>query len=190
MGLVFDCVDSKFDEFFDDSRDAMSVVKELAIGKAQAVSSQEPSAVVIGGDTIVAFKGRQLGKPADETEARSVLRSYRDSFCEVISGVAVVYATQKFSEVNADVARVYFGPVPDEMIDAYIESGNYRDKGGSFAMQHPLARPMIDRIEGRIDTIIGLPTHQLYGMLARLKIPAQQINLQDKAFLSAANTYG
>ena len=187
MGLHFESIESGFDEFFDNKRSVHEVAKELAYEKANAVAELHPDAVVIGGDTLVGFHGKQLGKPKYESEARRVLQGYKNSSCEVVSSVAVICKRQNYSKTDADTATVYFKDFNDQLIDQYLATGDYKDKGGSFAIQHPIARKLIARIEGRPDTTIALPTHHLGAMLTEVGIPTHVIDLQDKTLLQALN---
>lgn len=172
MGLEFTVVPSRFDEQLDDDRSALEVAQELALGKAQAVADDNPHVAVIGSDTIVVSDGRQLGKPADEADARATLLKLAGTTCQIISSVAVVYGDKQWQRTGADTVTIEFKPADTKAIDAYLATGDYADKAGSFGVQSGAA-PLIKMVRGHYVTVLGLPTHLLVGMLAELGIYAE-----------------
>jgi len=170
IGLKFECISSDFEEFFDEDRDTADLAEELALGKAEDVAKTNADAVVIGGDTLVSFEGRQLGKPKSEDEARKTLRAYSNKACKVVSSAAVIHRDSDFEAVMSDAATIKFGPISEQQIDTYLKTGDYKDKGGSFALQHPLARTLIEEIKGSEETIIGLPMNKLTPVLENLGV--------------------
>ena len=71
--------------------DPEEAVLSLALQKARetAERQKEPS-LVIGADTVVAYKGQILGKPEDEEDAVRMLRELSGESHMVYTGVAVV----------------------------------------------------------------------------------------------------
>lgn len=189
LGLEFECIPSGFTEIFDENRDAAVVAEEIGLGKALEVAQKRPEAIVIGGDTLVSFQGKQIGKAKNAEDERNTLRSYRNRSCSVISSVAVIYKDKGVQTVLSDTAEVHFDDLDEEAIDNYLVTGNFKDKGGSFAVQHPLIRDHITKIVGRLDTIIGLPTLKLSQILEDIGIETRQIDLQDTHFIESANFY-
>lgn len=72
------------------------VVEQLSLRKAKAAipllqqKQEVPTSLIIGADTIVVLDGDVLGKPADDEEAKSMLRRLQGRSHEVYSGVACV----------------------------------------------------------------------------------------------------
>ena len=58
----------------------------------------------------------------------------------------------------------------DAEIEAYIATGDPFDKAGSYAIQHPVFRP-VARIEGCYTNVVGLPVCTLKTMLAEIGWP-------------------
>ena len=187
MGLKFTVIPSDYEEFFDPSAPVDELASTLALGKARAVAALHPEAIVIGADTIVAFQGKQLGKPKDADEARKVLKSYEGKSCDAISAIAVVCPAKKYEKASSDVTHLVFGSMPDGIIDQYLITGNYADKAGSFAMQHPLIRPRIKQIDGRIDTVVGMQTEMLAALLRELEVDCHGVDLSDDNLLEHAS---
>ena len=57
----------------------------------------------------------------------------------------------------------------DAGIDAYIVTGDPFDKAGSYAIQHPVFRP-VDHLEGCRANVVGLPLCHLAELLNCLEV--------------------
>lgn len=179
MGVDFAAIPSQFEEYFDEKRSVVDVGHELAIGKAMAVAKDNPDAIVIGSDTIVVLDNKQLGKPEIAGVAKAMLRAYRNRAHQVITGVAVVCLDKKYKQVSDDVSNVYMDGLDEDFIEEYVATETVYDKGGGYAIQHPLVRPHVREIQGRIDTIIGFPTHIVSEFLQDFGIDAKPLDLSD-----------
>lgn len=177
MGLKFEVVPSNFDEKLDDSRSPEAVAVELAVGKASQVAEQYPDCIVIGSDTIVTINGNQLEKPRNKAEAYQMLERLSGTHNEVTSSLAVICKAENILLTTADTTRVYFKPYDKAAVTTYVESGDTADKAGAYGIQSGAA-PLIDHIEGYYDTVVGLPTHQLAGLLAQLGVEAKPAELK------------
>ncbi len=186
MGLKFDTIPSNFEEYFDETRDVMDVVKELGLGKAEDVAKDHPDAIVIGSDLIVVIDDQQIGKPESEQGAKDLLRRLSGRSHKLVVSVAVVCKDKDYSRVETAESTVTFKELSDEFIDEYVATGTTYDKAGGYAIQHPLMRPNIAKIEGRMDAIIGMPTDLLADMLCELDIDCQALDVNDPALVHAA----
>lgn len=177
MGVSFTVVPSHFDEKLDESRDAATVAKELALGKAKAVAREHPDAIVIGSDTIVAVNGRQMEKPLDLENARELLSALAGNESTVSTGVAVVYMAAGVETVDVATTKVFFKPESDEVVklrEQYLATGDWHDKAGAYGIQSG-ASVLIESIEGDYDTVVGLPTRLLAAILNDLRIDAKAV---------------
>lgn len=66
--------------------------------------------------------------------------------------------------VFSDASRVYFHPWPENVLRAYVDTGEPHDKAGAYAIQGQGAF-LVDRIEGSWSTVVGLPVTQLAHLL-------------------------
>ena len=67
------------------------VVMELASIKAKDIyKKSEKQSMVVGADTVVAYQGQILGKPADEADAKRMLTMLSGQTHEVYTGVCVI----------------------------------------------------------------------------------------------------
>ncbi len=142
-------------------------VMALAAAKAAEVAARRPDALVIAADTIVELDGTILGKPADRADAVRMLRALSGREHRVYTGVAVTRAGKTLRE--AEMTTVFFRPMTDREIDAYIDSGEPMDKAGAYGYQG-LAGLFIHKIEGDYFNVVGLPLCRLGRMLASMGV--------------------
>ena len=131
------------------------VVMELASIKAKDIyKKSEKQSMVVGADTVVAYQGQILGKPADEADAKRILTMLSGQTHEVYTGVCVIEdgKTKTFYEET----KVTFYEISDEQIDRYIKTGEPMDKAGSYGIQGKAA-VFIKGIEGDYYNVVGFP---------------------------------
>ncbi len=142
-------------------------VMALSAAKAREIAARHPGDIVIGADTIVELDGAILGKPADKADAFRMLSSLAGREHRVYTGVAVVRDDTVLTE--AEMTRVFFRPMTDREIEAYIDSGEPMDKAGAYGYQG-LAALFVERIEGDFFNVVGLPLCRLGRMLQTLGV--------------------
>jgi len=141
---------------------AGAFAKRLAREKAFTVLQQRPNDIVLGADTIVFVEGAIFGKPQDEKDALRMLRMLSGRTHQVITGVCLTAAG--FSDAASETTQVSMAALTDDEIRHYIDSGEYSDKAGAYAIQG-LASRWISRIEGDYFNVVGLPVSLVYRML-------------------------
>ena len=163
LGLAHTVMSADVDELGDG--DPQVVVVANAVAKARVVAESSKGELVIGADTAVVCDGRILGKPTDQGEAVAFLRMLAGRGHLVYGGLAVI---DKFRERTAHaVTTVVFRELSDSDIDAYIASGEWRERAGGYAIQG-LGAALIERIEGDYLNVVGLPVAQLVQIAPEL----------------------
>lgn len=147
---------------------AADYVLRLARAKARAIAPQVAGACVLGADTTVVLGDELLAKPAEDAEARAMLRRLSGRVHEVLTGVCLLYGGVEAAAVEG--TRVQFAPLSPEEIDAYVASGEPEGKAGAYAIQGRAAC-FIPRIEGSYSNVVGLPLALVYQLWRQLKIP-------------------
>jgi septum formation protein len=142
-------------------------VVENARMKAQAVPSTDR--IVIACDTDVILDGKALGKPADATEAREYLDRMSGRAHEVLSGLVVLSGGQELSGLERSV--VTFKDLTDAERERYVRFGEWRGRSGGYAIQ-TLGSTLVERIEGSVSNVVGLPVGLLVELAPRLLEPA------------------
>ena len=137
-------------------------VMRLAREKAEAAflpNGESRDEIVLGADTEVVVGDAVLGKPADEREARAMLRSLAGREHTVITGICLRHA--KGAVGGSESTRVWFAPMSDREIAEYAATGEPLDKAGGYAIQG-LASKFVERIEGCYFNVMGLPLALFY----------------------------
>jgi septum formation protein len=154
LQLNFEISSSNVDESFDPALTPEDVVTELASRKARFVAGNEPTAFVIGSDTVVELSGKILEKPKDEQEALSMLKQLSGKTHSVYTGVSIIAPAQKIKFYQK--TDVTFWELSHEEIDYYIKSGEPFDKAGSYGIQG-LGSFLVREIKGDYFAVVGLP---------------------------------
>ena len=145
-------------------------VAALALAKARAVAARVAEGVVLGADTVVVIDGVALGKPVDGEDAKTMLRRLRGRAHDVVTGVAVVDAARGREESRADVTRVVMADVSDDVVDAYVASGEPLDKAGAYAIQGRGGALVVGFV-GSYSNVVGLPLGVTAELLRRHGVP-------------------
>lgn len=152
------------DDFHARLHDPAVLVSDLALAKAMDVASEEPNAVVLAADTVVAVGPEVLGKPADPEDAVQMLRRLQGRDHRVLTGVAVVNQAGGRRETAVEETRVYIRSLDAEEIRAYVASGEPMDKAGAYAVQG-LGAVIVTRLEGCYYNVVGLPLARTTSIL-------------------------
>jgi septum formation protein len=165
LRITFTISGSEVDESFDPQLSPEDVVMDLAERKAQTIFQDNPNAIVLGSDTIVVADGQILGKPADETEAVSMLKMLSGKQHDVYTGVAIISAND--STRFYEKTEVWFWELTDEEISSYVQTGEPLDKAGGYGIQG-YGSMLVQRINGDYYAVVGLPVARTYRELKRL----------------------
>ena len=122
---------------------------------------------LLAADTTVAIDGLILGKPEDDADARAMLLRMSGRWHEVHTGVAVASASGV--HVRLSTTRVQMTTLDEATIQAYIATGEPRDKAGAYGIQG-LASSFICRIEGSYSGVMGLPVFETSELLKQAGI--------------------
>ncbi len=159
-GFTFRVLPADIDETPRDGESPTDLVRRLSRTKARSVADAhaEPGETVVAADTVVSIDGELLGKPADDADAHRMLRELSGRTHQVATGVCIMAAGRpQDAESFVEVTDVTFYPLTDEEIDAYIASGEPRDKAGAYGIQGVGGRMLVRRIDGDFYNVVGLP---------------------------------
>jgi septum formation protein len=137
----------------------------LAREKAEAVAGSLASGLVLAADTTVVLDDHVLGQPADDADARRMLKLLSGRWHEVLTGVALLRVGQTGPPaIDHERTRVRFTDMSKEEIDWYVSTGEPRGKAGAYGIQGRAAL-FIEEIEGDYFNIVGLPIRLVYEMV-------------------------
>ena len=174
IGVSFQALSVSVDETPQPDESPAHYVERLALEKARAgwnLSATKDRWPVLGADTAVVIDGRILGKPADKTEAQSMLLTLAGTMHQVWTAVALVKGEHQRSRVVS--TRVHFKAIDHAEAESYWQSGEPVDKAGGYAIQG-LAAVFVDRVEGSYSGVVGLPLAETAVLLTEFGVPIWQ----------------
>jgi len=169
LHLTFETDPADIDETPQVGESPAVYVRRCAMEKASVVLKRRQAldpmgdVVVIGADTIVDLDGRIFGQPTDLNGAAAMLRQLSGRTHRVHTAVCVRHG--KRQAAGTDTALVTMVPITQELLTWYLETGESMGKAGAYAAQGHGSR-LVDRIDGNLDTVIGLPI----GLLCELGV--------------------
>ena len=119
--------------------------------------------ILITSDTIVWHNNNALGKPRDENEAFSILKSLSNETHEVITSVC--FTTKTYEKTLHAITKVAFKSLTDEEILYYIKTAKPFDKAGAYGIQDWIGQIGVTKLEGSYFNVMGLPIHLVYKTL-------------------------
>ena len=147
-------------------RNADLVCAYNALGKGKAVANVVGTGIpVVAADTIVVLGTKILGKPADASAARQMLRELSGKSHQVKTATAVFYQDKTLLQVVT--TDVHFRRLTEKETDWYVATGEPLDKAGAYGIQGKGA-VLVEKIEGSYDNVVGLPLAAVYEMLKKL----------------------
>ena len=155
FGFSFKTIVKNIDETSDKTR-AEEKILEIAEKKAKATAIDFPDENVIGADTVVVVDGKILGKPKDEKEAFSMLKSLSGRSHEVITAFSFININKNISYSDYEITKVYFKNLTDDEINWYINTKEPMDKAGAYGIQGKGAF-FVEKIEGDFFSVMGFP---------------------------------
>jgi septum formation protein len=163
LGLPFDVVEPRYEEETPEQGDAVQLVRDHARAKARSVADVAGERPVLGVDTAVVLGGRIFGKPENATEAEAMLEKLGGRTHVVVSGLCLL--TPAWEVVEHEATRVTFRSLTPRDLAAYLATGEWEGRAGSYAIQGRGAG-LVRRIEGDYLNVVGLPVGLLVRLLA------------------------
>ena len=154
------------EEIYPEKLKGTEITDYLADLKSKAFINLAKKDILITSDTIVWLGDKALGKPKNEKEAFTMLRSLSGKKHEVITSISI--KNNNNHQIISDVTKVTFKDLSDEEINYYIKNYKPFDKAGAYGIQEWIGFIGITNIEGSYFNVVGLPVHKLYAALMKL----------------------
>ncbi len=170
-GYNFKVVAPSVDEsaFSTNGVDCREYAEKLALAKAKSVGSSYGDNLIVGADTIAEVNGQIIGKAVDEKHARQITIELFGSPHRVITGVALYCEDRGIELVRSDVTIIYPKRLTEAQVNKHIESNLWRGKAGAYAIKEN-GDEYIERIEGSLSNVMGLPMELLRRMFEEVNI--------------------
>ncbi|XP_035208041.1 probable bifunctional dTTP/UTP pyrophosphatase/methyltransferase protein isoform X2 [Stegodyphus dumicola] len=129
--------------------------------------------LVIGADTVVILEGEVFDLPTNKADGRRMIERLNGKTHEVFSGAALVLPRYENGVKNHQIetfyetAKVTFGSLPPDVIEAYFENPKPWANVGGYAIER-LGGTLIESIEGNYYTVVGFPVHKFCKEIYRM----------------------
>lgn len=168
LGISFKTIPSNIDEHANGLKRPHAVAKYIALQKALEVSKKYPDDWIIGCDTFVILSNGGLAlKPKNRTDAKKTINLYRNSFCDVYSGLVLLNKSLKKRFIGYEKTRIYFRDFSDADIEKYLDSNEWVGRSGSMTIEGRGGK-WIKRMKGDYWSVVGLPKKLLKKFLDKI----------------------
>ena len=184
-GSAFEVIVSDVDESLLPSERPGDYVLRLAEAKARASSARaDASQVILAADTAVVDGNAILGKPADPSDAKRMLRQLRGHIHQVYTGIALLRKRDGVMLTDLCVTDVPMRAYSEAEVEAYVATGDPLDKAGAYAIQHPDFNPVFD-MKGCYASVMGLPLCHVTRLLRKMELaPLTDVPIKCQTFLN------
>ena len=167
LDLDFEIRLKEIEEVYPPELKAEEITNYLAELKASAFEGElKANEILITSDTIVWHNNKALGKPKDEQDAFTILKSLSNSTHEVITSVC--FKTNSETKLLHEITKVTFNELSEDAIRYYIENFKPFDKAGAYGIQEWIGFVGVSKIEGSYANVMGMPTDKVYEYLNNL----------------------
>lgn len=127
----------------------------LAWRKADAARALAHDDVILGADTIVVLDDDVLNKPVSPAEAVNMLHRLAGRSHFVYTGMVLLLPTGQ-TLTALERSEVTIAPLRDDVIQAYVATGEPLDKAGAYGIQG-LGGRLVEGVTGSYTNVVGLP---------------------------------
>ena len=169
-GYPFEILPANIDEPTGDGcTQPRALVQQIAWLKAAAVAGRladtpELATVILAADTIGWLDGQAIGKPADEADARRILRLLSGREHELWTGVCLWRWPGDVQVAWQEVSQVAFKKLTVGELKTYLDTRQWQGCSGAYAIQET-GDPFVRVVRGSISNVIGLPMETLERLL-------------------------
>ena len=168
LGVPFEVRPAYIDEPEAGFRDPRTMVQMVSWLKAAAVAPSVENGLVLAADTIGWVNGHPILKPADEADARRILRELGGREHELWTGVTLWRRPDDVQIAWQERSLVHFTGLSDAELDVYLATRSWREHSGAYAILED-GDPYVRVVEGSVSNVIGLPMETLTRVLDWLR---------------------
>lgn len=172
LGHPFEVAPADIDEPESGFADPRTFVQTVSWLKAAAAARRIDDGIVLAADTIGWINDHPILKPADEADARRILREMAGREHELWTGVVLWRRSDDLQIVWQERTQVAVAPLSEAELDVYLATRSWRGHSGAYAIQEK-NDPYVRVVRGSITNVIGLPLESLatHLRLAGINVP-------------------
>lgn len=144
------------------------LVVEIAKLKAETVAKRHKNSIIIAADTLVYFKGEEIGQQQTDEEAERTIRKLMGETHDVYTGIYIIDTANNKMVQDLEHSRITLKKISDDILDKYIKSGLYKGKAGAYNIDDPEFENFVENVEGSKSNITGLPIEKVKELLKKL----------------------
>jgi len=153
-------------------KDPHKLTQLLSKRKAKLAAKEFTDSTIIAADTMVFMDNMLYGKPKDIEDAVNMLLSFSGKTHKIVTGITIIHNNKIITE--SDEALIKLRKLSKKEIIEFIKSTNPHDKAGGYSVEE-LPKDFIEKMEGKISTILGLPLHIVNKHLKFLKVKGRSL---------------
>jgi septum formation protein len=158
-GIKFELRKNNAEESYPNDLELKDIAEYLARLKADHLQSTlAENELMITADTIVAFDGKEYGKPKDREDSIRMLLLLSNNTHEVYSGVCICDKHKKLSFTCKSIVKL--AKISRDEAAWYFDNYDPSDKAGSYGIQDWIGITKVEWIKGSYNNILGLPVAQ------------------------------
>lgn len=167
LGVPFTVQPADIDEPTTGFADPRTFVQTVAWLKAAKVASEVADGVVLAADTIGWLDGEPILKPADEADARRILRKQGGRVHQLWTGVVLWRRPDDVQLAWQERSDVEFQALTEDEMTTYLATRAWRGSSGAYNIDEA-GDPYVRVVAGSVTNVIGLPLESLQRLLALL----------------------
>jgi septum formation protein len=164
LGHPFEVAPADIDEPESGFADPRTFVQTVSWLKAEVAARRIDEGIVLAADTIGWINDHPILKPADEADARRILREMAGREHELWTGVVLWRRRDDVQIVWQERTQVAVSPLSEAELDVYLATRSWRGHSGAYAIQEK-NDPYVRVVRGSITNVIGLPLESLAAHL-------------------------
>ena len=149
--------------FFDQFSPAINTM-HVSYLKASKIAKDNCDSTILAADTVVSIGNKIFGKAKDSKDAFQMICELSGKKHQVITGFCILNIEKKLLYVDYVKTDVYFRNLSKNTIIKYIETNEYIDKAGAYAIQGK-ASILVDKIDGDYLNVVGFPISEINKVL-------------------------
>jgi len=163
LGIPFEIFHRKTQSEYSELTNPEEFVVTLAEQKSLEPTDQLSEGIVVTADTIVYIDETILGKPGNKDEAVQMVQDLQGKTHQVYTGICLTDCSFGVRKSTFEVTDVTFSKMTESEIEWYVNTGEYEDKAGAYAIQGT-GSLFVSGIKGCFYNVVGFPVHAFFKL--------------------------